>query len=90
MNHTFSSLFLSNMARVFVFSPSAATPSIDEVASLLPDGARIIAYNVAYPEMPHYFMVAFDELNETYYCWCDWKEREIPIVLEGETWRIYS
>ena len=71
------------MARVFVFSEfcSPTTPSIEEVAEMLPVGARIIASNINYNQIPHYWMVAFDKYDDTYLKWCDDKEKEIPIYL---------
>ena len=80
------------MARVFVFSEwgSTTTPSIEQVAAMLPDDARIIAYNI-HPDMSKYFMVAFDILNPTYHLWCHYKESDIPIYLEDiGHWRLRS
>lgn len=81
------------MARVFVFSEycSATTPSVDEVSDHLPEGAKIIAYNVEYKEMPHYYMVAFDKADDNYEKWCVDKDNDIPIYLEVEgKWRLRS
>jgi hypothetical protein len=81
------------MARVFVFSEfgSLTTPSVEEVGEHLPPTAKIIAYNVQYPEMPHYYMVAFDTFDEVYDLWCHQKENDIPIYLEVDgKWRLRS
>jgi len=83
----------SHMARVFVFSKwlSPYSPSIKEVTENLPDGARIIAYNINYTELPVYYMVAFDNSDDIYFKWCDHKDNEVPIYLEVEgKWRLRS
>jgi len=72
------------MARVFVFSEYGpkTNPSIEEVSKKIPEGGRIIAYNIS--DEHQYYMVAFDTMDETYTKWCNNKDNDIPIYLKEE------
>ena len=79
------------MSRVFVFSPLYSTtfPSVDEFKlNIAQFGANLVAYNDT--DM-FYFMVQFDEVNDTYREWCAFKDSDtrIKIGLQGKWW-LYS
>ena len=77
--------------RVFVFCPaySTAFPSVEEFEEYLKQfGAKLLGYNVT--DMI-YFMVGFDEENDTY-CYCSkLKDADVPIKIGEESkWWMYS
>lgn len=75
--------------RVFVFSPpySAPFPSVDEFTLFIQQfGAKLVGYNVT--DMI-YFMVGFDEVNDTYTAWSKMKDDDTPIHI-GLSWSMYS
>ena len=71
------------MARVFVFSSyfCKCIPTLEEFVQTLPLGTKVIAYNLNENDMKPYFMVAFDNTDDTYHQWCHDKENDIPIIL---------
>ena len=76
------------MARVFVFTPYFSTtfPNFHEMsAHLVQYGANIIAYDNS---VMMYYMLGFDEENETYRLWADTRDRDetIKIGEEGKWW----
>lgn len=79
------------MARVFVFTPYFSTtfPDFHEMsAHLCRYGAYIVAHDTS---VMMYYMVGFDEENDTYRAWVDMKERDEPIKIgEHGKWWLFS
>ena len=77
--------------RVFVFCPaySTAFPSVEEFTLFIEQfGAKLLGYNVT--DMI-YFMVGFDEENDTYCDWSKLKDADTPIKIGEESkWWMYS
>lgn len=77
--------------RVFVFCPaySTAFPSVEEFTLFIEQfGAKLVGYNVT--DMI-YFMVGFDEENDTYRAWSELKDADTPIKIGEESkWWMYS
>ena len=77
--------------RVFVFCPaySTAFPSVEEFTLFIEQfGAKLVGYNVT--DMI-YFMVQFDEVNDTYRTWSELKDADVPIKIGAEgNWWMYS
>ena len=84
-------IYFIKMARFFVFSPLYTTtfPSVDEFnLHIAQYGATLVAFDV--DEMI-YFMVGFNEVNDTYRLWARMKDDDerIKIGVEGKWW-LYS
>jgi hypothetical protein len=76
--------------RVFVFCPaySTAFPSVEEFTLFIEQfGAKLVGYNVT--DMI-YFMVEFEEENETYCAWSAMKDQDTPIKIGNGKWWMYS
>ena len=77
--------------RSFVFSPFYSTtfPSVDEFVDYIKQfGAKLVAYNVT---DIIYFMVQFDEENDTFRAWSDIKDSDARIRIGEEgRWWLYS
>ena len=80
------------MARVFVFSSyfCKTIPTLEEFVQKLPPDTKVIAYNLHAVDMKPYFMVAFDNTDDTYHKWCRDKENDIPIILADGVWHMQS
>jgi len=77
------------MARFFVFSALFSTnfPSIDDFKQQLPDGAKLVGYNTT---DLFYFMVGFDEPNDTYHTWVNSKDSDTRIQIGDGNWILFS
>ena len=79
------------MARVFVFTPFFSTtfPDFHEMSDHLSRyGANIIAYDNS---VMMYYMIGFDQENDTYRTWADMKDRDEPIKIgEVGKWWLFS